>query len=136
MALLVSALALNAFVLMGPAVSPVRTTGAVMIADDAKAKAAWLAKQNAPSFGPKDAAKTRDAAPPAGAAGAAVRYAAPPGKAYGQPQIAGLTVAQIYKKQAKAKKEYEGKAVERCEDRTGKGWDTKSRYWPIGTPHL
>lgn len=129
MALLVSALAINAYVLTGPAVMPLRTTGSVMLtADDPAAKAAWLAKLDAPSFS--------GAAPAPARAASAPKTAAPPGVAYGQPQIAGLSIAQVYKKQAKAKKSYEGKDMETCGDRTAKGWQTKQDYRPVGTPHF
>lgn len=98
--LLSSALSINAYVLPGPAVSPMRTSTLAM--NEVAAKAAWLAKQDAPAWGPSASA---------GMTGRVVRTVNP-------------ALEKALLKADKAKKEYVGKEVEHCGDRTKKGWTT------------
>ena len=93
MALLVSALALNAYILQGPLVAPqVRTTTPAMLTE-AQAKAAWLKKVDAPAFGAGKVAPT-----------GGTRIKVTPSK--------GPTLKKIYDKQKKAAKAYAGPMVD------------------------
>ena len=121
--LLVSALALNAYVVVGPAAAPMRATVPSMKMSEAAAKAAWLAKIDQPSWGSKGGARRasgmstarRLASNPVAAPVPASAFAKVSSTAPRNPVTGTLTrnpaLAKVLKKQQKAKKAYEGPEV-------------------------
>ena len=130
--LLLSALSLNAYVVLGPAAAPVRATVPSMKMSEEAAKKAWLAKIDQPSWGGKGGGggmkgarrliKTPQYAAPAPAPAARLQTSAPRNPATGT-LTRNPALAKALKKAAKAKKAYEGPEV-RVSDFGGPGAST------------
>ena len=129
--LLVAALSLNALVLSPPATSTTVSRTAVPHMNEARAKAAWLAKVDQ-TWNPKGSKGRRGPARPA-AQKRGPRLAMPNltnvrparrGNAANIPTRDNPAFKKVYEQQEKAKKQYIGPPVELCTSRKAKGWTT------------